>query len=79
MGFKIIRCKLNVAVLDIIDDTFGKIKDVLVRVGARTIGSSHGQRSSDKIDVPFHGTIFAFDLEANRSKVVLDSDLGKML
>ncbi len=40
---EIVRGELNVAVLDVIDDTFGKIEDALGRVGARMIDSSNGQ------------------------------------
>ena len=40
---EIVRCELNVAVLDVIDDTFGKVEDALGRVGARMIGSSNDQ------------------------------------
>ena len=42
MCSKTVRCELNVAVLDIIYDTFGKIKDALARIRTRMIDASHG-------------------------------------
>lgn len=49
--------------LDVIDDTFGEVDDALGRVRARMICSSHGQGSSDEIDVPLNGAILALYLE----------------
>ena len=37
-----VRCELNIAVLDEVYDTFGKVKDPLARIRARMIDSSHG-------------------------------------
>lgn len=45
--------------LDVIDDTFGKIQNALGRVRACMVDSSHGQRSSNEINVPLDGAIFA--------------------
>lgn len=72
-----VRIELNIAVLDEVYDAFGKVKDPLARIRARMIDSSHGQRSSNKIDVPFHCTVFAFDLEVRRSKTLSESNPGK--
>ena len=79
MCLEIVRCELDIAVLDEVYDTFGKVEDPLARIRARMIDSSHGQRSSNEIDVPFHCTIFAFDLEIRRSKTLLESDRGESL
>ena len=43
MCAEVVRAELNIAVLDIIDNTFGQIKNALARIGARMIDSSHGQ------------------------------------
>ena len=67
MCAEIVRRELNVAVLDIIDDTFGEVQDPLARIGARMIDSSHGQRPGDEVDGPVSGAVFTFDLEADWS------------
>lgn len=43
MSAEIVRCELYVAVLDVVDDAFGEVGDAMGRVGARMIGSCHGQ------------------------------------
>ena len=42
MGAETVRCELDIAVLDEVYDTFGKVKDPLARIRARMIDSSHG-------------------------------------
>ena len=68
MCAKIIRRELNIAVLDIIYDTFGKVQDPLARIGARMIDSSYGQRPSDEVNVPLSGAVFTFDIKPRRSE-----------
>ena len=43
MSTEVVRCELYVAVLDVINDTFGKINNALGSVGARVVCSSNGQ------------------------------------
>lgn len=40
---EVVRCELYIAVLDVVNDTFGKIYNALGCVRARMINSSHGQ------------------------------------
>lgn len=50
---------------DIVYDTLGKVHDALGCVRARMIDSSHGQRSSDEIDISLDGAVFALYIKAS--------------
>ena len=57
---EISRRELYIAVLDIVYDTFGDIKNALARIRARMIDPSQGQRSSNEFNIPLDRAILAF-------------------